>query len=237
MNENKNTKPTYLGHRDRVRARYAKTGIDSLAEHEILELILYYSKPRVDTKPLAYKLIEEFGSLEKVLSASVDSLKNAGLTENCAIHLNLFSQTQQWIENNRVLGEVLTDYDEIGKYLITMHANDTVEHLAAILLDSKNRLLDIITVSKGNFNNTNTEIRTLTAACIQKKCAKVILSHNHPAGSLEPSMADMSTTNIIDQFLKKINIEMVEHYVVTETGYIGVRKYAREHEGFDLLNK
>ena len=81
----KEDKKYHIGHRKRLRNRYIENGIDALAEHEILELLLFYAMPRIDTKPMAHRLIDEYGSLESVLNASFDSLKKHGFTDTAAV--------------------------------------------------------------------------------------------------------------------------------------------------------
>lgn len=233
---NKQEKPNYLGHRSRLRNRYLKTGINSLAEHEILELILFPLIPRIDTKPIAYKLIKHFGNLNNVLSSSIEALIDAGVTENCAIHISLYSTVPNWLIDNKVAGKVMKDYDEIGKHLQALQANDKVERLIALLLDTQNRLIDTVIISKGTFSSTAVEMRTLTSACMQKNCAKIILSHNHPRGSCQPSSEDLSVTDFLENFLHQLDIKLVEHYIITETDYIGINYYKKEQKRYELQN-
>ena len=66
--------PIHDGHRQRVKDRFCQEGLDHFEEHQVLELLLFYCIPRVDTNPLAHKLLDHFGSLTNVLEAPVEEL-------------------------------------------------------------------------------------------------------------------------------------------------------------------
>lgn len=82
---NKLASEVHKGHRKRVIERFVNFGFDSFAEHEVLEMLLFYSIPRKNTNPIAHKLVSQFGSLKNVFNAELSELTKAGLTENSAV--------------------------------------------------------------------------------------------------------------------------------------------------------
>ena len=108
------------GHREKMRQRYLKSGLDGFADHEALELLLYYAIPRKDTNPIAHALMERYGSLSAVLTAPVEDLcKVEGIGENAAILLRLAPQVYQKARLSDVEREtVLNSVERAGTYLM-----------------------------------------------------------------------------------------------------------------------
>ena len=113
----------HSGHRQRMRQRFLKNGLEGLNDHEILELLLYYCIPRQDTNPYAHRLIERFGSLTGVLRAQEKELMEVeGIGENTAFYLNLLMETirHYQIKSYNDLPEqeqILNSVESCGEYL------------------------------------------------------------------------------------------------------------------------
>ena len=224
MLNQKENKPDYLGHRQRLKDRYIKNGINSLAEHEILELILFYSIPRVDTKKKAYELLRHFGSLKNVVTAEFEALKSFGLTENTALHLRLFKDVPEWMSCKEFEGSRKMNYDDFGEFATKQLSGSPTEKLIAILIDSRECVIDVFTVCEGNFSESEVDLGAIAKMCVLRQAAKIILAHNHPSGKIAPSVADCITTENIDKFLSKLGVELVEHYIVAGNDYVGLKK-------------
>ena len=221
---NKDVKNYHIGHRERLKNRYAENGIDALAEHEILEMILFYSIVRVDTKPLAHRLIDKFGSLENVLCASVEALMDEGLTRNSAIHLRLFYDvSSRLVRESFVSGKVLK-FNELGEFFIKEFAGDKTERVVAALVDGKNNIISVEDVCEGSLTYAKVSIRRLVSLCLARGAAKVVLAHNHPSGKLTPSMNDYLSTAKLDRMLSEIDIELYESYIVSGNDFAGIKK-------------
>lgn len=221
----KEDKKYHTGHRKRLRNRYIENGIDALAEHEILELVLFYSVPRVDTKPMAHKLIDEYGSLKNVFSAPFESLRAHGLSEASAAHIKLYSDLGAWFDRNSVNGMTLCDYNESGRFMVRELDGCSSEVLAMLMLDSKNKVLGIKIVCEGGFSNTKVSMKRIVEYCLEKKAAKIILAHNHPSGDVRPSAEDYAVTKSIENYLAGIEIELVEHFVVADGTFFGIMNH------------
>lgn len=215
----------HTGHRQRLRQRYMDNGIGSLAEHEILELLLFYAVPRVDTKPLAHRLIDEFGSLENVLNASFESLKKHGLSDIGATFIRLHSDIEDWMSKNAGKRAKLDDYNDAGYFIVREFDGIEAEKLVMLMLDSKNNVLGIKTVCDGGFMSTRINMRNIVEPCLEKKAAKVILAHNHPSGDIRPSADDYVATSAVENYLSGVGIELAEHFVVADGTFFGIKKH------------
>ena len=220
--------PFYYGHRQRLRTRYLENGIDSLLEHEILEFILFHSVPRVDTKPLAHKLIDDYGSLKNVLGASYESLKSSGLSDTSAALIRLFKDVNKWIFRNDVVGKKMNNYNETGLLMVNELDDSGCEKVVALLLDSKDEVIELKTVCEGSFRSTKVNVRNLVQSCLDRNAAKVIIAHNHPSGDIRPSAEDHVTTASIESYLSGVDIELVEHYIVADGTYFGIKRNSEE---------
>ena len=228
MPNKNNPKNFKQGHRERLRKRYLENGIDSLAEHEILEFILFYSIPRIDTKPIAYRLIDEFGSLEGVLSAPYEALTAFGLTSVCAAYIKLFSNVPSWINRNNIIGKMVSGYNEIGNAFLSEFGDDKTEKVVMMMLDSKNRVISMKTVCYGSFTGTKIETHILGQSAILKGAAKVAIAHNHPGGGKEISLNDHMTTGTLENLFSMLDVEVIEHYIISDGSFYGIYKHKEQ---------
>ncbi len=206
------------GHRQRMRDAYLRGGADSMADHNMLELFLSLVIPQKDVKPLAYDLINTFGSLERVVSASPQRLMEVnGVGENTAILLNLVRDINTRIDLNRnkyiiKLGSV----QQTIAYAENILKNSVNEKILLITLDNDLRVIKSNIVSEGVVNCANVEPKKIVECVIRDNASSVVLAHNHPGGKPSPSPADLSFTITIQDILKKINVKMLDHIIVGE---------------------
>ena len=224
MSKTDDNKLHYLGHRERLKKRYISGGINALAEHEVLELMLFYSIVRVDTKPLAHRLIEKFGTLENVLCASVETLVEEGLTRNSAVHLKLFSDISSYLVRKCFVAGKLLRYNEIGEFFVREFSGDKKERVIAVLVDGKNRIISVEDICDGSLTYTKMGVRKLTELCLKKSATKLILAHNHPSGKISPSTSDYMSTAKLEKMLSELDIELFENYIIGGGDYVGIKK-------------
>ena len=224
----KQDKPFYHGHRQRLRARYMENGIDALLEHEILEFILFHSMPRIDTKPVAHRLIDSFGSLKNVLCASRESLKEAGLSDVSIAHIMLFNDMNGWLRRNGVVGKKLDDYNEMGILMVNEFDDSNVEKLVVLMLDGKDEVIELKTICEGSFRSTSVNMKHLVKSCLDRNAAKVAIAHNHPSGDIRPSAEDHVTTSSVENYLSGVGIELIEHFIVADGTYFGIKRSGEE---------
>ena len=215
-------KNMHSGHRDRVRDRFTADGLDSFADHNILELILFYSVPRRDTNELAHRLLEHFGSIPAVLDASVERLTEVpGITYNTAVLLHLFPAVYKRYElskhsSGKELGTVAALYDHVSELFI----GESEEVLYVVCLDGKNRLICEEKISSGSVNATAVSANRVLDCALRNKAASLVMAHNHPGNDARPSIADIYSTERIEKALGAVSILLQDHIIVGSDGKI-----------------
>lgn len=214
----------HTGHRERMRQRYRQYGLDNFADHEVLELLLYYTIPRGDVNALAHKLLQHFGSIAGVLHASEQELKKIpGIGENSALFLHLLPEIFQRYHrpNDRKQIRSLT---EAGEYFQNYYTGIAKEQLVLMMLDNKMQVIAVRVLATGAPNCVQADMRRLTELVLSDNASQVILSHNHPNSRAMPSRADLETTIAIRRLLETIQVTLLDHIVVGEDGYYSFTK-------------
>ena len=218
-------KPTktnpHEGHRERMRTRYRVGGLDGFADHEVLEMLLYYCYPRGDTNPRAHEMLKQFGSLHNLLEADVEALmERLGCSENVAVLLNLIpALANRYYLSKRSQNFRLINERAAGEYAIDLFMGHSVERFYVLCLDSQLRLKNTALISEGTVDETAVYPREVARVAIHDKVANVILAHNHPGGSLRPSRADAEVTRQISEGLAYIGVKVLDHIIVAGDTY------------------
>ncbi len=209
------------GHRKRLKAKFMSGGLEGFQDHEVLELLLFYTQPYKDMNKFAHTLINEFGSLSNVFEATPEELcTKSGVQEHTAILLSMVPQLARryflgkW--NNRRL---LNTSKLAGEYAIDLFAGETTEKVYLICLSSNYSLINSSLISEGTVDETAIYAREIVEAAIQFKAVNVVISHNHPGGTCKPSLADMEATKKIIALLAYLNIDVLDHIVVAGNQY------------------
>ncbi len=223
-------KSVHSGHRKRMRESFLKRDFNSMPEHEILEVLLFYAHPRNDTNALAHTLINTFGSLENVLSAPYEELiKVKGVGDNAAVLLTLFSRLAlRYVAAIDNEDAYKTD-DEIVKLLVSKLANEQNEKVLVVLFDQKGKLLNIVEVASGGLNDAYFRPRALLTPIFRSEATKFILAHNHPQGFAVPSMADVETTQKVKDVVKELDTVFADHIIIAGKDWYSMKnskKYA-----------
>ena len=189
-------KHPHNGHRARLRQRARETGLAGLADHEVLELILTYAIPRVDTNRTAHRLIHTFGSLSGVLEARYEDLRQVeGVGENAATLLTLFpSLTRRYLLSRTGEKPLLNTSERAGEYGRALFADCRVETLYLLCLDVKCRLLQAVKLAEGTIDRVPVQNREIIRAVLSTQAKNVLMMHNHPSGSLRPTAEDIDLT-------------------------------------------
>lgn len=212
---------TAAGHRQRVKDRFRKEGLDSFDEVHALELLLFYAIPQRDTKPLARTLLDRFGSLPLVLEATVDELMAVpGVGENIAIFLNLVLASSRYYSSRKNKQTVfLNSVHECGNYLLSHFTGMRNEAVYMLCLDAKCKMLCCLKLAEGNVNSTNVPIRRVVELALGVNATTVILAHNHPSGVAIPSAEDLQTTERVASALGAMDILLADHFVVGDEDF------------------
>ena len=209
------------GHRARVRASYRESGINGLADHEVLELLLTYVIPRQDVNPLAHRLLNAFGSLNDVLKASPQELmKLDGVGEQSATYLHLLFDVHRRLslqELQNATGTVrLINPQEACRYALALATGDSYETLRMISLDASMAVLHADVLGVGTLTRVNFEPRRVIETALRHKARYVILTHNHPTGILIPSPEDAETARMIQEVACKLEIDVRDQLILAK---------------------
>jgi len=217
------------GHRERMRDRVIDRGPESLADYEVLEMLLFLVQPKGDTKPLAKRLINQFGSYGYTLAAKpADLLAVPGVGRHTVAVLKLMHEGAVRLAREEVLNQpVLNNWEELMKYLNSVMAREKVEQFRILFLDTKHRLIRDELQAKGTINHTPVYVREVAKRALDLHAAGIIISHNHPSGDPTPSMADLDMTTEIQRVLKSLSVVLHDHVIVGNGKYVSLRK-----EGF-----
>ncbi len=212
------------GHRSRLRKRFIEEGLDNFQDHEIIEMLLSYAIPRKDTNPIAHELIKKYGSLSGLLEADQKELaKNKGVGEYSATLLTLIpSLARRYLNDKWGEKPVLKSTELAGEYLKNLFAGRTYEVFYVICLDAQNRVIYPALVHEGTINKAPVYSRIVVETAIRHKAHSIILSHNHPGGSLHPSKADVEVTKKISLALNAIDIPVLDHLIIASDQYISL---------------
>ncbi len=204
------------GHRQRTKHRFLKSGLNDFEPHNVLELMLFYAIPKRDTNELAHRLIDTFGSFDKVLEADVEQLaKVKGMGEHSAVLLKLFLASYGYYEREKSKeGFIATSSDDVKSYVKSLFVGEKKEIVYLLCFDVKLKLINCVKISDGSVNATSVSVRRVVEAATAHGAVSVILTHNHPGGFASPSAEDIETTKRILKALAPIDIQLSDHIVV-----------------------
>lgn len=220
------------GHRQRLRETYIENGLNGFHDHQVLELILTYSIPRVDTNPTAHLLLERYGSLEAVFNAPVkDLMKVKGVGEKTAVMLTLFGAASRKAARSKNKSAKINTPNDAMRYCTTLIEDQKAEAMFVISMDKLRYVLHVDMISKGTPTETAAYPRLIVEYAIRHGASSVIIVHNHPSGDLTPSPNDLDMTEKVLKALSSIGITLHDHIIVSgESAYSMV--FARKmHSG------
>ena len=212
------------GHRQRLKERFLKEGLDNFDELQVLELLLFYCVPRQDTNPIAHALLERFGSLAQVLEADPAELRKVpGIGENAATFLSLVMSASRYYQVNKASSAViLPTIEQCGKYLLHRFHGRRNETVFLLCLDAKCKVLCCKEVGEGSVNSAAVPIRRIVEIALGANATSVILAHNHPSGLAIPSGEDVQTTRRLAAALDAVEIVLSDHIVVAEDDFVSM---------------
>ena len=211
------------GHRQRKKAQFLQQGLDGFADHEVLELLLYYAIPRRDTNELAHRLLQTFGSLRSVLSASPEELQKVeGVGENVAVFLTLLPALESRMRQDIFRDRILNSVESAGAFFLYLLASERREVLYQVNLDVKGKLLNYRRLSSGTAAMTPVSVREVMENALHADASRVLLGHNHPSGVALPSEEDRQVTLQIQQALATLDIVLSDHIVVADGDFVSM---------------
>ena len=212
------------GHRQRLKERFLKEGLDHFSDVQVLELLLFYAIPRQDTNPIAHNLLEQFGSLAQVLEAPVEELEKVpGIGRNAAILLSLSTSLGRYYQVERAMNiRILRTVEECGEYLVPFFYGRRNETVFLLCLDAKCKVLCCKEIGEGSVNSAGVPIRRIVETALGANATTVVLAHNHPSGLALPSGEDITTTCRVAAALSAVEINLADHIVVADDDFVSI---------------
>ena len=213
------------GHRSRLRARLLAGDIDALADHEIVEYLLMTAIPRRDVKPLARSLIQRFGGLAGVLNAQPRALAaHSGMGETSAASLRIVATAARRMAREAVRdAPVLASWQALLDYLTIDMAHLTVERVRVLYLNHKNMLVYDWHASDGSIDEAAIHPREVIRKALDLGATALILVHNHPSGTPEPSRADIQITQQIAEAGRLMGVVVHDHVIIGREGHVSLK--------------
>ena len=213
--------PHYLGHRERLRARFRDAGADAVSDYELLELLLFYAIERIDTKPLAKKLLERFGTLGDVFAAEPVQLREFDIDQRTLVLFRALRESGRRLAERKVKDmPVLTNWQQLIDYCHTALAHEKTEQFRILFLDRKNVLIADEVQQRGTIDHTPVYPREVVKRALHHNAGAVIFAHNHPSGIAEPSHADETLTQALKQSLALVDVRVLDHFIVAGSGVL-----------------
>jgi DNA repair protein RadC len=207
------------GHRSRLRKRLLDGGPEALHEHELVEYLLALALPRRDTKPLAKRMIADFGGFAQLLSADADTImRRCQVSENVAGAIKIAQATAVRFLKTQVHGQkVLGSWQALMDYLAVDMGFLPIERVRVLYLNAKNVLVRDHLLSEGSVDEAAVYVREVIRGAVDSHATAMILVHNHPSGDPQPSQADIRLTREIVEAARPLGIQVHDHVIVGAT--------------------
>lgn len=215
----------HSGHRERMRQQLKTSGMDSLSDVQVLEVLLYYAVPRGDTNPVAHALLNRFGTLDGVFSApEAELLKIDGVGAAAAQLLRLVPQiARRCLLSRNAQITVLDTTSKCGRYLLPYFHGAQEELVYLLCLDAKCKALDCVCIHRGGVNVASIAARKVVKAALDTNATSVVLAHNHPSGLALPSPEDRQTTLVLQAALDAVGVVLADHIIVADDDFVSLR--------------
>ncbi len=213
------------GHRSRLRARFKTSGADALADYELLEMVLFRSIARADTKPIAKALLKKFRTVGGVFAAPEGLLREVpGVGEAVALDLKLVFAASHRLLRTEIAGrEVLASWSKVIDYCKASMGFETREQFRILFLDKKNALIADEVQQTGTVDHTPVYPREVVKRALELAATAIILVHNHPSGDPTPSRADIEMTRTIVETAKPLGIAVHDHIIIGRDGHASLK--------------
>jgi DNA repair protein RadC len=220
-------KPHYHGHRQRLRQRFLDGGAEALPDYELLELVLMIAIPQRDVKPLAKRLIDEFGGFAGVISADPNRLTQIdGIKDATATTLKIVQAAAQRLAQRQVQGRsAITSWQALIDYCQMKMAHRTTEAFHVLFLDRKNGVIADEEQTAGTVDHTPVYPREVVKRALELGASALILVHNHPSGDPQPSRDDIEMTRRVAEAAKTLGVVLHDHLVIGRQGHYSFKSH------------
>jgi DNA repair protein RadC len=217
--------PHFLGHRERLRARFREAGEGALADYELLELILFRAIPRQDVKGLAKDLIRRFGSFAEVIAAAPARLREVkGVKDSVVTELKVVEAAAHRITRGAMRARTaLSSWSAVLDYCRATMALAEREQFRILFLDRKNGVIADEVQQTGTVDHTPVYPREVVRRALELSASALILVHNHPSGDPTPSRADIDMTKTIIEVAHPLGVTVHDHVIIGRSGHASLK--------------
>ena len=215
----------HKGHRERTRKKFLESRFIGFAEHEKLELLLFYARPMIDTNGIAHRLINKFGSIGEVFDASPEQLMEVeGVNEATAVLIKLVPEMIKECALSRGERVPMRDHKDVCEFFRYQFIGYKNEIVKAAFIDDRLRLVRCVDITEGGPDAVHFDVRSIVAKSLKYNCTNVVLAHNHPNGDAMPSDGDIRVTVDIHNMLKTMGIRLLDHVVVAGGNAVSLKE-------------
>jgi len=204
------------GHRQRLREKFLKNGLDGFHDYEIIELLLTLGTPRKDCKQSAKDALKKFGSLKDVLEASPSELKKIkGIADNNVFGLKIAQSVSRRFLADRIIDkEFIRSADEVIDYLKHNLRDKSREVFLVIYLNGRNQILNMEELFEGTLSTSAVYPREVVKRALVNDAAALVFVHNHPSGNPNPSQDDLTITKKLKEAALAIDVSVHDHLII-----------------------
>lgn len=227
MNKKDNTN-VHAGHRQRMRDKISKFGLENLPEHEILEFLLYPFIPLKDTNAIAHELIEKAGgSLDKVFDAPQALLMSVpNMTRNAAMFLSSMPQIIRLYQLKKLGDKPMLDtVSNAAEYFRVLLADLPQEKMYLAIVNAKGRLVDKCEIGVSNSQECSLNVKDFINRTANSGADNIFIAHNHPSGDPAPSMADYDFTRWLVSLCEIMGLKLIDHIIIASGGYYSFNEH------------
>jgi DNA repair protein RadC len=242
MADNKDDKNNnvHRGHRKKMRQRFITSdNLDGFADHEVLELLLYYAYPMRDTNELAHRFIDSYGSLYNLMNDAPENImERLKVTENVAVLISLIPKLYSRCQISGFgTKPTISGFTSASRYFTALLGGESKESLCMLLLNKQKKLIAEIRLASGSVDGANLTTDTVVRQAIACKASYAVIGHNHPSGGKKPSREDVAATDKIIRALSLIGVTVMDHIIVCSNDYKENFSFAREGYFFKKNDK
>ena len=219
-------KPHYHGHRQRLRERFLKSGLESFPDYEAVELLLTLPIPYKDVKVPAKVAVDRFGSLRGVLDAPLEELRKIpGIGDVASVALRIIREAaNRYLQQKSQETFSLANQEVLFDYCRSALGSLSDEVFKVFYLDSGYRILGDETLEEGTIDRAAVYPRRVMDAALRNRAAALLFAHNHPNGNVKPSEQDKTLTRALVLAAETLQIKVVDHVIVSKDDVFSFRK-------------
>lgn len=220
-----NDENLHKGHRQRLLKKYLESGFQSLEEHEVLEVLLFFALSRCNTNEISHKLINKFGSAAQVLNAPISEITQVkGVGETSAVLMRFLGDFVANYGANREAAVRLESLDNVIKFCEECFPDNDKESCHFLMLDKRKYLIACLSMTGCEFSSVNVDLKAVLMKAFNINAKSIIIVHNHPYGPSIASNSDVKFTRDIAETLISLNINVCDHIIIGNDGYFSMRR-------------